>query len=272
MTSANGSEGGLPTTVRRERVADAVRRSRYTSVTELATAFGVSEVTIRSDLDALSASGELQRVRGGAVHRAAGTSEADFEQEADERVAQKAAIGRAAAALVESGQTVMLGSGSTVAAVARALVARDDVHDLTVITNGLRVAAELERALPRFTVIVSGGTLRRQQHSLVNPLGTALLGELHAHITIVAGEGVTAEAGLTASNPADAEIRRLMLDAGRQRVVVADGPRVGEVSLVHVAPVGGMDLLVTDAEADEAAIGALREREVDVQIAGQARR
>ena len=267
MVEGNGGEG-LPTALRRERVAEAVRRSRYTSVTELATAFGVSEVTVRSDLDALAEAGEITRVRGGAVHRAAGSLETSFDEGSAARAAEKAAIGRAAAALVESGQTVMLGVGSTVAAVARALVAREELHGLTVVTNGLRVAAELERALPRLTVIVSGGTLRGQQHSLVNPLGTALLGELHAHLTIVGGEGIAAEAGLTAANAAEAEIKRLMLDAGRRRVVVAEGPRVGEVSLVHVVPTGGIDVLVTDGEADAVAVSALRERAVDVRIAG----
>ena len=266
MAIGNGGEGGLPTTVRRERVADAVRRSRYTSVTELAAAFGVSEVTIRSDLDALAQSGEITRVRGGAVHRAAGTLEPSFEQDSDERAAEKAAIGRATAVLVESGQTVMLGAGSTVAAVARALAAREELTDVTVVTNGMRVAAELERALPRFTVVVSGGTLRRQQHSLVNPLGTTLLSELHAHISIVGGEGMEAAAGLTGANAAEAEIQRLMLDAGRQRVVVVDGPRVGEVSLVHVAPTETVDIVITDADANDLATAALRERGLEVRV------
>lgn len=264
MGNANSAEGYLPTAVRRGQVADAVRRSRYTSVTDLAEDFGVSEVTIRSDLDALAASGEIQRVRGGAIHRAAGTFEADFEQDADAHAVEKAAIGRAAAALVESGQTVMLGVGSTVAAVARALAAREELADVTVVTNGMRVAAELERALPRFSVIVSGGTLRRQQHSLVNPLGTALLSGLHAHLTVVGGEGIEATAGLTAANAAEAEIKRLMLDAGRRRVVVADGSRVGEVSLVHVVPTESVDLLITQRGAAPSAVADLRERGVEV--------
>jgi len=268
MAGSNGGEGGLPTTVRRERVAEAVQRSRYTSVTELAAAFGVSEVTVRSDLDALAESGEVLRVRGGAVHRVAGTLEPSFEQDADERAAEKAAIGRVAAGLIESGQTVMLGSGSTVAAVARALAAREDLAGVTVVTNGMRVAAELERALPRLTVVVTGGTLRRQQHSLVNPLGTTLLSDLHAHITIVGGEGMEATAGLTGANAAEAEIKRLMLDAGRRRVVVADGPRVGEVSLAHVVPAEVVDIVVTSADADSEAVAALRERGTDVREAG----
>jgi len=261
-------DGGLPTSLRRERVAEAIRRSRYTSVTDLAATFSVSEVTIRSDLDTLALDGRVQRVRGGAIHRAASSLETSFEQDAGARTAEKAAIGVAAAALVESGQTVMLGVGSTVAAVAAELAARTDLVDVTVITNGMRVALELERAIPSLNVIVSGGTLRRQQHSLVNPLGTGMLAELHAHLTIVGCDGVEAAAGVTAANAAEAEIKRLMLDAGRRRVVVADGSRVGNVSLAHVIPTESIDLIITDNAADAEAIAALRERDIEVRLAG----
>jgi len=262
------NNGGLPTSLRRERVAEAVRRSQYTSVSDLAAAFGVSEVTIRNDLDALAAGGKVRRVRGGAVHRAAGSLEASFEQDADARAAEKTAIGEAAAALVESGQTVMLGVGSTVAAVARAMTSRTDLSDVTVVTNGMRVALELERAIPDVTVIVSGGTLRRQQHSLVNPLGTGMLSELHAHLTIVGCDGIEGRAGVTAANVAEAEIKRLMLQAGRRRIVVADGSRIGQVSLVHVVPTSGVNTVITDPSADREAVATLREHGVEVSLAG----
>jgi DeoR family transcriptional regulator of aga operon len=267
MDDREHETGGLPASVRRGRVAEAIRRSSYTSVTALATTFGVSEVTIRSDLDALAEAGQVQRVRGGAVHRAAGTLEATFEEDARSRGAGQSAIGAAAAALVEGGQTVMLGTGSTVAAVARALAARAELSGVTVITNGMRVAMELEPALPNIDVIVSGGTLRRQQHSLVDPLGSTLLSQLHAHISIVGCDGFEATAGMTAANVAEAEIARLMLAAGRRRVVVADDSRLGEVSLVHVAPAHGVDLVVTDPDADAAAVDALREGGIEVHVA-----
>ncbi len=269
-SSTKGDRDGdesLPTSLRRERVAEAIRRSRYTSVTDLATAFGVSEVTIRSDLDTLAEAGQVRRVRGGAVHHAAGALEASFEQDADLRPAEQAAIGKVAAGLVVSGQTVMLGVGSTVAAVARALAARTDLSDVTVITNGMRVALELEPAIPKVKVIVSGGTLRRQQHSLVNPLGTGMLAQLHAHLTIVGCDGVEATAGVTVANAAEAEIGRLMLDAGRRRVVVADSSRLGEVSLVHVIPTDGVDLVITDRGADADVVAVLRERGLEVMLA-----
>lgn len=261
----------LPTAVRRDRVAEAIRRSRYTSVSDLAAEFGVSEVTIRTDLDVLAETGQVRRVRGGAIHRATGTLEASFEQDSDTLAVEKAAIGRMAAGLVESGQTVMLDIGSTVAAVARALSERTDLQDVTVVTNGIRVAMELEPAVPDLAVLVTGGTLRRLQHSLINPFGTLLLEQMHAHLAIVSCNGIDAQAGVTNTNVGEAEIKRLMLRAGRRRVVVADGSKVGQVSLVHVFPADDVDLLVTDASADDEAIAALRDRGVEVRVVDRER-
>jgi DeoR family transcriptional regulator, aga operon transcriptional repressor len=258
-----------PTPIRRDRVLETIRQQRFATVTDLSAAFGVSEVTIRSDLDALAEAGHIQRVRGGAIHRATVTREASFEQAADAHAADKDRIGAAAAALVESGQTILLDAGSTTAAVARALAAREDLEDVHVFTNGLRTAIELERAIPRFGVIVTGGSLRRTQHSLVNPLGTVILEQIHAHVAFVGCDGIEAEAGVTNTSVADAEIKRLMMRAARRRVVVADGSKVGEVSLVHLYGLEDVDLLITTRRAPGAALSRLDGRGLEILLADQ---
>lgn len=262
------SEGppGLPTVLRRERVREAVRERDFVSVAELSARFGVSEVTIRSDLDALAEDGHVHRVRGGAVHRTEPRLEMPYDQAVDTLAREKALIGRAAAALVESGQTVLMDSGTTVAAVARALASRHDLQDVHVFTNGLRVALEMEAAMPGATVIVTGGTLRRQQHSLVNPFGTVILDQVHGHVGFLGCQGVDPEAGITRVNVAEAEVARLIMRASRRRVVVADGSKIGQVSLVHLFGIPDIDLLVTDASADPGTVTALRERGLEVQV------
>jgi DeoR family transcriptional regulator of aga operon len=97
------------------------------------------------------------------------------------RVDEKALIGRAAASLLNPGETVILDVGTTTTAVARALMEREDLHDIVIFTNGLNIALELEPAIPRFTVIVIGGTLRPMQHSLVDPLAGPMLERINAH-------------------------------------------------------------------------------------------
>jgi DeoR family transcriptional regulator, aga operon transcriptional repressor len=258
----------LPASVRRQRVLDTIRRQSFVSVTDLSAAFGVSEVTIRADLETLAEEGAIKRVRGGAIHRATVNREPSFEEAADELAAEKRAIGRVAASIVQSGQTVILDAGSTTAGVARALAARTDLVDVTVFTNGLRIALELEPAVPGLTVIVTGGTLRPSQHSLVSPMGTVILDQIHAHVSFIGCDGLDAEAGATNTSVADAEIKRLMLRAGRRRVIVADRTKLGQVSLVHLVGLEDVDLLVTDSGADEAALTLLRGRGLEIQLAG----
>lgn len=257
----------LPTGVRRARVLDLVRRRQFASVAGLSAAFGVSEVTIRNDLDVLAEEGHLQRVRGGAVHSATGGREIAFEQAIVARAAEKASIGAAAALLVESGQTVFLDGGSTAAAVARALVARSDLEDITLFTNGVRVALELEPAIPRFTVLLTGGTLRRTQHSLVDPFATLILEQVHAHVGFLECEGVAAEAGVTAISVAEAAVKQLMMRATRRRVLVADGSKVGQVSLVHLYGIDEIDDLITDPSADETSLDMLRDLALRIHLA-----
>jgi len=257
----------LPATARRARVLETVRRLQFASVADLSVAFGVSEVTIRSDLDALAEEGHVQRVRGGAVHRTADNLEASYEQSQDTRLDQKLRIGFAAATLVASGQTVILDSGTTAAAAARAIAARRDLHDVTVFTNGVRTALELEPAIPNLMVLLTGGTLRRQQHSLVNPFGTIILDQVHAHVAILEAQGVDPSAGVTHINVGEAEIKRLMMRASRFRVLVADGSKIGQVSLVHLYGTDELDLLITDSTADGSVVAALREGGLDVRIA-----
>jgi DeoR family transcriptional regulator, aga operon transcriptional repressor len=257
----------LPATVRRQRVLDTVRSREFASVSDLSSTFGVSEVTIRTDLEALSEEGKIRRVRGGAIHRTTVAREPSFEQAADELASEKQAIGRAAASLVESGQTLILDAGSTTAAVARALADRRDLRDVTVFTNGLRIALELEPAIPHLTVIVTGGALRPSQHSLVSPMGTVILDQIHAHLAFVGCDGVDAEAGVTNTSVAEAEIKRLMIRAARRSVIVADHSKLAQVSLVHLCGLDEMDLLITDRGADATALATLEARDLAIQTA-----
>jgi DeoR family transcriptional regulator of aga operon len=266
VTGVDNETQPLPAPLRREQVLETVKRRRFASVSDLSSAFGVSEVTIRSDLDWLAEEGRLQRVRGGAVHGTTARLEMPFEASQDAFAAEKANIAVEAARLVEPGQTILLDIGTTIAAVARAIADRGDLHDVTVFTNGLLIAMALEPAIPQVNVLLTGGTLRRMQHSLVNPFGTTILEQVHGHIAFLGCNGIEPEAGVTNVSVGEAEIKRHIMKAARYRVLVADGSKVGQVSLVHVYPADELDLLITDASADPAVVAGLRDRGVDVRI------
>ena len=149
--------GPIPAHVRRERMLAVIKEREYVRIGELSDRFAISDVTVRTDLDALAARGYVHRVRGGAVPRWIPGQEQPFEETENRNAAEKVAIGQAAAALVRDGESVLLDVGTTAAAAARALVARTDLRDVVVFTNGLKTALELEPASPRITVVVLGG-------------------------------------------------------------------------------------------------------------------
>ncbi|TFC89017.1 DeoR/GlpR transcriptional regulator [Cryobacterium sp. TmT2-59] len=248
---------------RRERIQRLVDERGFVRVRELREAFGVSGVTARADLDVLENAGVVQRVHGGAVP-ATPTSgrpirEYSFEEALAASVLPKQQIGALAASLVTSGQSVILDVGTTTLAIARALLARTDLTDVVIITNGLSIALELEPAIPRFTVIVTGGSLRPLQHSLVEPLARTVLSQVHADLAFIGCNGVDAEHGITNINLPEAGVKTLMLAAASRVVVVADGSKLGQVHLGQVGPLRAFDTLVTDATATAAALDSLRE-------------
>lgn len=236
----------------------------FVRVSELADVFSVSEVTVRSDLAALDDGNDIRRVHGGAVPRGARARESSFEESLEASAQAKQAIGRLAASLVSSGQSILLDVGTTTLAVAQALKQRTDLEDLVVITNGLHIALELESEIPRFTVIVTGGALRPLQHSLVHPLARAVLDQVHADIAIIGCNGVDVAGGVTNVNLPEAEVKQLMVAAAGRVIVVADASKLGQVSLGTIASLDQVDLIVTSDGADPALVADLSAAGVEV--------
>lgn len=264
--NATETESAVPADIRRLRMLDVVRDQDYVKVAELADQFSISEVTVRSDLEALASRGVVRRIRGGAIATNVPRRERAFEESEAEFAAEKVAIGRAAAGLVRSGDTVILDVGTTTAAVGRAMAANVDLQDVVVFTNSLRIAVQLEPVIPRFTVVVTGGTLRPLQHSLVDPLGDGVLDRIRADMVFIGCNGVDPVAGVTNINLPEAEMKRRMMASARRRIVVADGSKVGQVELARLCGVSDVDLLMTGASADEAVLGDLVERGMPVEV------
>ncbi|MDV6374657.1 DeoR/GlpR family DNA-binding transcription regulator [Deinococcus arenicola] len=232
---------------RRGEILSLAQQNGEVLASELSKLLGVSEVTVRSDLKALAEAGQLRRTRGGArllldLHR-----ESPLEETSQKYSAAKRRIGRAAAALVQDGETVFLDVGSTTTEVARAL--SPTLREVTVITNGLNIALELER-LPNLRVIVTGGTLRPLQHSLVSPYALEILRHIHADRLFLGCNGVSTEAGVTNANHEEAEIKRAMVQQSREIVVVADHSKLGQISRAQVAPMSAVHTLITDRQGD----------------------
>lgn len=219
-------------------------------VTDLSKIFGVSEVTVRSDLGYLADSSPVQRVHGGAMLRGdRPQTEQSFEQSEVTSAREKAGIGDAAADLVSPGDSLIIDVGTTTTAVARALAQRSELEDIVVFTNGLTIAMELELEIPRFTVILTGGRLRPRQHSLVDPLAGVILEQINVTMAFVGCNGVHPEEGITNINLPEAAVKSRMVKAAQRVVVVADGSKLGKISVARFADLSDVDVLVTGQSA-----------------------
>ncbi|WP_182066583.1 DeoR/GlpR family DNA-binding transcription regulator [Curtobacterium sp. ME12] len=269
MTDADLSflAGALPAPLRQDRIVAIVDGAPgMVRTAALAASLGTSEVTVRQDLAVLDQEARIRRVHGGAVRLGAGSTERPFEETAVEHQVAKAAIGRAAAALVRQGECVVLDVGTTPAAVAEALVARTELTGVTVVTNSLTTALALERAVPRFTVIVTGGTLRPLQHSLVAPFNGAVLPMIAADVVFLGGTGLDVDHGLTNVNLPETEAKRMLAATARRTVVVADGSKFGRAHIGVVRALEDIDVVVT-AGADAAAVATIRAAGAQVVVA-----
>lgn len=257
-----------PLEVRRSEILTLIQQQGFVRVIELADLFDVSEVTIRSDLDDLAGRGHLRRVRGGAIASGMGRlSEPTFEESEQTLHEEKAAIGRAAASLVTDGETLAIDVGTTTTAFAAALARRTDLRDVVVFTNGLTIALELEAAADRFTIVVTGGTLRPRQHSLVDPMANEILGTVRVHTTILGCNGVHASGGVTNVNLAEASVKQRMVEIAERTIVLADGSKLGKVTVAKITDLDAVDLLITGSSAPREATAKCEELGLPVIVA-----
>jgi DeoR/GlpR family transcriptional regulator of sugar metabolism len=247
---------------RRREIVAGLKRDGRCLVADLARHLEVSEVTIRQDLDVLEKEGVLRRTHGGAILSVKIGLERPFQIEESSHTAEKERIAAAAVDLVSTGDTVILDVGTTVTAAARQLV--EQKKRPTVFTNGLNIAAILE-ADDDITTIVTGGTLRPKQHSLVNPLAEFILRRIHADLAFLGVSGIEAEHGVTNVNVAEAEMKALFVRAARRRVVLADSSKIGKVALAKFADLEDIDLLITDVGASGEDVAAIRQKGLEVK-------
>lgn len=224
------------------------------SVSELAARFDVSEVTIRKDLARLEAEYGLLRVHGGAILTAgeplppwAPTRSAEPAFQLRERAnrAEKLAIGALAAELVADGDSIALDASTTALELARHLRNR---QELTVITNGIRIASELA-GRPGITVLMPGGRLRWEAFSLVGSWGGPLLEKVNIQKAFVGAVGVTLEEGLTDATQEEAEIKRAMVQTAREVIAIVDHTKFRRVAFATFCAISKVRLLLTDEGA-----------------------
>lgn len=248
---------------RKQKIADYVQTHERASVQELAQVFQVSESTVRRDLKDLEDTKLLKRTHGGAVAVQNDNAEPPFNEKEDRFRHQKEAIAKAAAALISEGDSILLDAGSTTYYLAKELKA---FKKLTVVTNSIVAAQELS-SCPHMELLLTGGSLRHETLAMVGPVAERTLDMVRVDKVFLAINGVDAENGLTTPAIAEAEMKRRMIRAGKQVILLADHSKYGKVSFARVSGLQEIHHMITDAGIPALAAGLLEEAGIQLTIA-----
>jgi DeoR family transcriptional regulator, fructose operon transcriptional repressor len=236
-------------------------QEEFIDLNELCRRLNASRSSIRRDLIELEQEGVLRRVHGGAISLQVRDEVLDFGQLSNSCHQEKILIGKAAAALIEDGQTVLLAGGSTVVEVARNLLDRP----IQVITNSIPVA-QVFWDCKRVEVTLTGGYLYPRLGVQLGPFCERMLGNISADVLVVGARGITAN-GVSDTNMLVVESTRAMIKAASKVVIVADHTKIGRDAMVRVADLSEINTVVTDAGIDPTHRDMLQEHGVSVVFA-----
>src|SRR5690348_5431752 len=247
---------------RRRAILDLLTNQGRVLVTELARQFETSQVTIRKDLEILHAHGLVHRTHGGALPAREGALEDPTLREKEKLHRQeKLRIADSAASKVKEGQVLILDSGTTTTAIARAL---RNFKNLTIVTNAVNIAAEL--AGTAVEVILTGGTLRKNSFSLVGPIAEETLRRLSADLLFLGVDGFDVHYGLSTPNLLESKVNRVMLEVSRQRIAVCDSSKFGRRSLSLIGPTSSLHGVITDHAIPKSDLTLLKKTGIEVTL------
>jgi DeoR family transcriptional regulator, aga operon transcriptional repressor len=229
---------------RQQRILTLLNQNGRASVSELSLLFGVSEVTIRADLQMLAAQDLIIRTHGGAV-QAPRVPELSLMLRSEQRVQEKKRIGEAAAKFVTNGDAIFLDASSTALALAHHL---RKYRDLTILTHGLVVAQSMLDA-PGVTVVMTGGVVQRDTVSLMGTDGLAILRKYNIKSGFFGAHGLSFPEGLTDVSAGEAEVKREVVAMCRQVIAIIDATKWGRVGPASFAHPQDIHVVITDEQA-----------------------
>lgn len=240
---------------RQAYILERVRQDGAVRVADLVSQLGVSDMTVRRDLQVLESRSLLHKVHGGATSLPeSALFEPGFPAKSVLQEREKAAIAEAAVALARPGSAIGISAGTTTFALGRRLV---DVPGLTVVTNSVPVADVLYRGGGRDQTIILTGGVRTPSDALVGPFAVAALRTIHVDLVFMGVHGMDPHSGFTTPNVLEADTDRALVDAGRRLIVVADHTKWGVIGISTIARLEQADTIVTDSLIDRAALDML---------------
>jgi len=246
---------------RQHRIAEYLQQVEFASLDEISRQVGVSKSTVRRDVALLEVKGNIRRTHGGARVVMPRSDEFTFSARDTHQLAEKEAIGRACAELIQPNQTVIIDAGTTAYHAARYLESKTP----QVITNSLPVA-NLFASANRLEVLVSGGVIYPRLGVLVGPVTVDAFARIHADVAIMSAGGISLE-GITNSHGLLIDIQRAMIEGSEKVIFCLDHTKFGRRSVLPLCGLDSADAIVTDSAAPGELVEALRGRGLEVIVA-----
>jgi DeoR/GlpR family transcriptional regulator of sugar metabolism len=248
---------------RRDKILELLQEDGSAKVMKLSKLFKVSEVTIRQDLEKLESEGLITREHGGAFLKNVDVNVKSFTLLNQDNLERKQVIGRKAAELIETGDVIILDSGSTTTEIARNLIGRKEI---TVITNALNIALMLG-AEPGIEVIVTGGEFKPPTLSLTGQKAASFFEDIHVDKLFLATAGISLRSGLTYPSISDIVVKKAMIEAADTSYLVADSTKIGKNAFASLGALSLIDYIITDSDIPKDKLQLFRDNEIEIIIA-----
>jgi len=248
---------------RQRAIINRVREEGIIRVSRLSELFQVSQNTIRRDLQKLEKNGVVKRTHGGAILKGFNNLDLPFTAREDKYREEKQAIGYKASQMINSGDNIILDAGTTTAQIAKSIKGK---RDLTVITNAVNIALELADCREIVTIL-TGGIIRQITNCLVGFQAEEFLRKTHVDKAFLAAGGVTIEEGLTNPNPFEVGVKKAMIEAAEEVILMVTHNKFGNVTLAPIAPIEAVHKIITDKEVSPKYIEIFQQKGIEVILA-----
>ncbi len=232
---------------RKNKILELLRKDGRVVVNQLSTLFGVTEETIRRDLEKLENEGFARKSYGGAIITENANADLPYSVRKESNVEGKEHIAKVVCSMIDDGDRIMLDASSTAVYIARQL---KNKKNLTLITNSIEILLELSE-ISGWKILSTGGTLREGSLSLVGYQAEKMISTYHVDKSIISCKGVDMEMGITDSNEMDGHIKNLMLEAANQKILAVDQSKLGKISFTKIEDLSNINQIVTDREPND---------------------
>ncbi len=246
---------------RRQYIINLVNKTGSISASEIAKSLNISEVTIRRDLNKLAKKGLIKRTHGGAININSVGYELKFEIQKEKNIEEKKRIALAAASFIDDGDVILIEAGTTGYQTALNITSR---KELTVITNSCDIAVLLGKTNPQFKIILSGGILNTDTHSLIGPLADASFRSLFVDKAFIGISGIDIEKGITAVDPLEAQTKKFIINSAKKIFALCDHSKISHICMNFVAPIKIINTFITDDKADKDFLDKLKELGIEI--------